>query len=104
MSSGIAALPSLRPSLPPLLPHRKTALEQALSEKQDFLSRLADVLAWLNQAEKHLAAQKPLGTDYYTVHTQYQAQQVGYIAKLTTIKLILKSFYYFDYYRDSGLR
>ena len=56
---------------------RKAALEQALSEKQDFLSRLADVLAWLNQAEKHLAGQKPLGSDYYVVHSQYQAHQVS---------------------------
>ena len=68
---------SLSLSLPSPSLLRKTALEQALSEKQDFLSRLADTLAWLNQAEKHLAGQKPLGTDYYTVHSQYQAQQVS---------------------------
>ena len=56
---------------------RKSALEQGLTEKQDILSRLADCLAWLNQAELHLGSQKPLGSDYYTVHEQYEAQQVS---------------------------
>ena len=52
-------------------------MEQALSEKQDFLSRVANCLSWLNQAEKHLASQKPLRSDYYSVHAQHTAHQVG---------------------------
>ena len=52
-------------------------MEQALSEKQDLLSRFANCLSWLNQAEKHLASQKPLGSDYYSVHAQYTVHQVG---------------------------
>ena len=52
-------------------------MEQALSEKQDLLSQVASCLTWLNQAEKHLSSQKPLGSDYYAVHAQYTAHQVG---------------------------
>ena len=46
-------------------------------EKQDLLSQVASCLTWLNQAEKHLSSQKPLGPDYYAVHAQYTAHQVG---------------------------
>ncbi len=54
--------------------HRRTDLENALTEKQDFVSHLADALAWLTQAEKHLSSQKPLGTDFDAVHAQYQVR------------------------------
>ena len=52
-------------------------MEQALTEKQGLLSHVASCLTWLNQAEKHLSSQKPLGSDYYAVHAQYTAHQVG---------------------------
>ena len=55
---------------------RKEALEQALTEKQGFLSHLADCLAWLNQAEKHLKTQKPLGSDLTAVTKQQEIHQV----------------------------
>lgn len=47
-----------------------------MSEKQDFLSQLADSLAWLNQAEKHLRRQKPLGCDFSAVTAQHDIHQV----------------------------
>lgn len=56
---------------------RKSALEGALSEKQDFLSHLADCLTWLGQAEKHLRVQKPLGSDLAAVTVQYDTHQVS---------------------------
>ena len=70
-------LPSLTEDLLLSLSDRKSALEQALTEKQDLLARMADCLAWLNQAERHLANQRPLGTDYHRIHEQYEVQQVG---------------------------
>ena len=62
-----------------LLCCRKSALEQALSEKQDFLSLLADCLAWLNKAEKHLKNQKPLGGEARVVANQLRVHQVSHM-------------------------
>ncbi len=56
---------------------RKSDLENSLSEKQDFLSLLADSLAWLNQAEKHLKKQKSLGNDLAIVKKQHGTHQVS---------------------------
>ena len=56
--------------------HRRSALEESLTDKQQLLTRMADCLSWLQQAEKHLASQKPLGGDYYQIHDQYLAHQV----------------------------
>ncbi len=57
--------------------YRKSALESALSEKQDFILHLADCLAWLGQAEKHLRSQKPLGNDLGAISTQHDTHQVN---------------------------
>ena len=60
-----------------LAQERKSALEKSLTERQEFLARLANCLVWLEQAEDHLTNQKPLGAEYDTVHKQYQAQQAS---------------------------
>ncbi|CAI8007197.1 Dystrophin, partial [Geodia barretti] len=54
---------------------RHAALEESLTDKQQLLTRMADCLSWLQQAEKHMARQKPLGEDYYQIHTQFIAHQ-----------------------------
>ena len=56
--------------------HRHLALEESLTDKQQLLTRMADCLSWLQQAEQHLANQKPLGGDYYQIHDQYLAHKV----------------------------
>ena len=55
---------------------RHSALEESLTDKQQLLTRMADCLSWLQQAEQHMASQRPLGGDYYQVHDQYLAQKV----------------------------
>ena len=80
------SFPLLSLSLPLPVSRRHAALEESLTDKQQLLTRMADCLSWLQQAEKHMARQKPLGEDYYQIHTQFITHQVsGVYTSISTL-------------------
>ena len=56
---------------------RKTNLEEDVKHARVFQGSLADLEAWLPEAEERVSAQQPISTDPETVRKQLEEAQVG---------------------------
>lgn len=57
---------------------RKINLEEGVKHARVFQGSLADIEAWLPEAEERVSAQQPISTDPETVRKQLEEAQVGW--------------------------
>lgn len=57
---------------------RKINLEEDVKHARVFQGSLADIEAWLPEAEERVSAQQPISTDPETVRKQLEGAQVGW--------------------------
>lgn len=57
---------------------RKINLEEDVKHARVFQGSLADIEAWLPEAEERVSAQQPISTDPETVRKQLEEAQVGW--------------------------
>ena len=57
---------------------RKNDLEEDVKHARVFQGSLADIEAWLPEAEERVSAQQPISTDPETVRKQLEEAQVGW--------------------------
>lgn len=60
---------------------RKANLEEDVKHARVFQGSLADLEAWLPEAEERVSAQQPISTDPETVRIQLEEAQVGFIIR-----------------------